>query len=48
MKFAQERGGEGASYGHPRGVIFSGLGYKKVGIALFEVYERVGICHFGQ
>ena len=21
---------------------------EKVGIALFEVYERVGICHFGQ
>ena len=31
-------------YGHPRGVTFSGLGYEKVEIALFEVYERVGIC----
>ena len=47
-------GGEGGGasyislYGHPGGVIFSGLGYEKVGIALFEVYERVGICHFGQ
>ena len=44
--------GKGAShislYDHPRGVTFSGLGYEKVGIALFEVhvYERVGICHF--
>ena len=52
LNLPRRGGGEGASYislyGHPRGVTLSGLGYEKVEIALFEVYERVGIFHFGQ